>query len=108
MNILIIILLFIGLLFFTGGTLGILRFPDFYSRLHPAGKVDTLATLFMTIAVALYTVTELSFLNLILGLKIIFIAVFAYLAIPTATHALINAGLRAGLEPWTKEEKKEE
>ena len=108
MNILIIILLFIGLLFFTGGTLGILRFPDFYSRLHPAGKVDTLAALFMTIAVALYTVTELSFLNLILGLKIIFIAVFAYLAIPTATHALINAGLRAGLEPWTKEEKKEE
>lgn len=107
MNILIVILLFLGLIFFTGGTLGILRFPDFYSRLHPAGKVDTLATLFMTIAVALYTITDFSFINLILGLKIIFIAVFAFLAIPTATHALINAGLRAGLKPWTRENDKE-
>ena len=41
MDIVIIILLVSGLIFFTGGSVGIIRFPDFYSRLHPALKQDT-------------------------------------------------------------------
>ena len=36
MDIIVCLLLFAGLFFFTGGAVGILRFPDFYSRLHPA------------------------------------------------------------------------
>jgi len=32
------------------GAIGILRMPDFYTRLHPAGKSDTLAQLFIVIA----------------------------------------------------------
>ena len=38
----IIVLLAGGLFFFFAGAVGILRFPDFYSRLHPAGKLDTM------------------------------------------------------------------
>ncbi|MBT8328360.1 MAG: monovalent cation/H(+) antiporter subunit G, partial [Desulfofustis sp.] len=37
MSLLAAILIISGLFFFTGGSIGILRFPDFYSRLHPAG-----------------------------------------------------------------------
>ena len=33
MDIIVTILIVVGLVFFTGGTLGILRFPDYYSRL---------------------------------------------------------------------------
>ena len=47
MDILTIFLLLCGLVFFTGGAVGILRFPDFYSRLHPAGKLDTMGSLLM-------------------------------------------------------------
>ncbi|RLC33721.1 MAG: sodium:proton antiporter, partial [Deltaproteobacteria bacterium] len=32
MNIVVVIILLFGLLFFTGGSVGIIRFPDFYSR----------------------------------------------------------------------------
>lgn len=35
-------LLFGGLFFFVAGTLGLLRFPDIYARLHAVTKADTL------------------------------------------------------------------
>lgn len=41
-NILSVFCLLMGLIFFIGGAVGIMRMPDFYSRLHPAGKLDTL------------------------------------------------------------------
>jgi multicomponent Na+:H+ antiporter subunit G len=28
---------------------------------------------------------------------------FIFLASPTATHAIVDAGLQAGMRPWTKE-----
>ena len=39
MDIVVTLLLICGLIFFAGGAVGIIRFPDFYSRLHPAGKL---------------------------------------------------------------------
>ena len=58
-NILVTLILATGLFFFLGGAIGILRFPDFYSRLHPAGKLDTMG-LFMTMAaMSLYTIVPL-------------------------------------------------
>ena len=103
MNFIITIFLVTGLIFFAGGAIGIIRFPDFYTRLHPAGKLDT-AGLFMTmVALALYSIHEYTVDNLITALKIILIVVFVFLTSPTATHAIVDAGVRAGLKPWTKE-----
>ena len=36
-----IFLLCAGTAFLLLGSIGIVRFPDFYSRMHPAGKLDT-------------------------------------------------------------------
>ncbi|MED6325932.1 MAG: monovalent cation/H(+) antiporter subunit G, partial [Verrucomicrobiota bacterium] len=36
------ILIVVGLVFFLGTSIGLLRFPDFYTRMHAAGKGDTL------------------------------------------------------------------
>ena len=92
------ILLIFGLIFFAGGAVGILRFPDFYSRLHPAGKLDTLGSLF--------NLHHLSLANLLTSLKIVLIIVFIFLASPTAIHGIVDAGVRAGLAPWKKGEKR--
>ena len=35
----------LGLLFFLGAAVGLFRFPDFYTRIHAAGKGDTLSSL---------------------------------------------------------------
>ena len=102
LNISVIILLFFGLLFFTGGTIGILRFPDFYTRLHAAGKLDTMGLLVTMLAAALYALHEFSLATLLTSLKILLIVAFVFITSPTATHAIIDAGIRAGLTPWTK------
>lgn len=89
-----------GLFFFTTATVGLLRFPDFFTRLHATGKGDTLAVFLSLVGLALYEGFSLT------GLKIVVIAIFMFIAQPTATHAISKAGLRFGLKPWTREEDK--
>jgi len=101
------ILILIGLFFFAIGVLGILRFPDFYSRLHAAGKSDSLAAVLVIIGVAIYNLQDPSFGNLLVSLKIMLIAVFIYVASPTATHALTKTALIIGIKPWEKGEKRQ-
>jgi multicomponent Na+:H+ antiporter subunit G len=106
-SIIVTILLICGLVFFAGGAVGIIRFPDFYSRLHPAGKLDTAGLSTTMGALALYTASSFSPADLITALKIILIFVFVFITSPTATHAIIDAGARAGLAPWRKESEEE-
>jgi len=106
MDIIVALFLFGGLLFFTGGAVGILRFPDFYSRLHPAGKLDTLGLLLSLLGLALFNLHHFSLGAVLTSVKIILIVVFVFLASPTATHAIVDAGIRAGLAPWTKGQKR--
>ncbi|NQU04869.1 MAG: monovalent cation/H(+) antiporter subunit G, partial [Calditrichaeota bacterium] len=54
------VLIVLGFLFFTATTIGILRFPDFYSRMHAAGKGDTLSSLLVMAGLALFNLHELS------------------------------------------------
>ena len=102
LNAVVIILLCIGLLFFLAGAIGILRFPDFYSRLHPAGKLDTMGLLMTMSAMALYTLHPLTLNAVLTSLKIMLIVVFVFITSPTATHAIVDAGVRAGMSPWNK------
>ena len=106
MNIIVAFLLICGLVFFTGGAVGIIRFPDFYSRLHPAGKLDTMASLLMLAALALFNLHHFSLGTLLTSLKIILIVVFVFLSSPTAIHGIVDAGVRAGMVPWTKGEER--
>lgn len=96
------ILIVIGLLAFTGGTVGILRMPDFYCRLHPAGKLDSLGLLCCLLGLALYNISDFSWGSLLLSLKLLLVVVFIYQTSPTATHALADCALRAGLKYWRK------
>ena len=89
-----------GFFFFTTATIGLLRFPDFFCRLHATGKGDTLAVLLSLIGLAIYHGVCLA------SLKIISIAVFYFVAQPTATHAIARAALRCGVKPWAKGEER--
>jgi len=104
-NALIIILCLLGLVLFVGGSVGILRLPDVYTRLHMAGKLDTLGTLCLLLGLALYFWTAESHSVLVL-LKLGLLWGFISFTSPTATHAMVDAGMRAGLNPWLKPDKK--
>ena len=99
MEILTILLICAGTFFFLTGTVGLLRLPDFYSRMHATGKSDTLGTLLSLLGLALYTGFSL------ISVKILFIALFVFLTSPTATHALLRAAFDSKVPPWTKDGK---
>ena len=106
MNVVVICFLVSGLFFFTGGSIGLIRLPDFYSRLHAAGKLDTLGSFLMVTGLAIFTLHHFSLNDVLTSLKIMFILVFTALASPTATHAIFDAGNKAGAPPWTKGKKR--
>lgn len=101
-NAIVVLLLLFGLVFFVGGAVGIIRMPDFYTRLHPAGKLDTLGLMATVMALALYNLHHFSLETLLLSLKMFLIVFFVFLSSPTATHGIVDAGMRAGLRHWTK------
>lgn len=108
MTALVILLTLTGIVFFCATTVGILRFPDFYSRMHAAGKGDTLSSLMILLALVLYNFHEMNLANLLVAMKILLIVVFIFMASPTATHAIIDAGFESGIKPWQKETTEED
>ena len=102
MDIIVTIFLIGGLIFFTGGAVGIIRLPEFYCRLHAAGQLDTMGILFTLAALALYLLEDFSMGAILTSLKIVLIVFFLFITSPTATHAIVDAGVRAGLRPWNK------
>ncbi len=98
----VVVLVAGGLIFFLGGSVGILRFPDFYSRLHPAGKLDTSGSVLAMSGLALFVLFPITLESVLTSVKILLIVVIVFLTSPTATHAIVDAGVRAGLEPWKK------
>jgi multicomponent Na+:H+ antiporter subunit G len=97
------LLILSGLFFFFGAVVGLVRFPDFYTRMHAAGKGDTLSTLLITAGMAIQVVQHVeSPVAALVAVKILAIGVFIMLTSPTSTHALMKAGYDDGIEPVVK------
>jgi len=75
------------------GALGLVRFPDFYTRLHAAGVTDTGGAELIILAMMLQAP------NWLVAVKLGFIAVFLFLTSPVATHAIAHAAWMVGLKP---------
>jgi multicomponent Na+:H+ antiporter subunit G len=90
-----------GLFFLTVSSLGIIRFPDFYSRNHGVGKSETLGSMLTLIGLAIYNGFEIT------SGKLLLILLFLVFANPTATHIIARAAFRSGLQPWVLKRQKE-
>lgn len=87
------IFLAFGAFFSLVGGIGLVRMPDFYTRMHGASVTETLGAGFMLIGLMLQAGLTLVAVKLaMIGLLILF-------ASPTATHALAKAALLSGLKP---------
>lgn len=84
-----------GAFFFLVGTLGMLRFPDFYARTHAATKCDTVGAGSILLALAILRAPEPD------ALKLLALGGLVLLSSPTAAHALARAAYRTGLAPLT-------
>ena len=86
-------LLAAGSIFVLIGAFGLIRLPDFYTRLHAAGVTDTLGA--ELILLGLMFQAGLSLVTV----KLILISLFIFFTSPTATHAVANAARVMGLKP---------
>lgn len=84
------------------GSIGLVRFPDFYTRMHAAGITDTAGAELMLIAMALQAP------NWQVVAKLVFIGVFLFFTSPTATHAVSHAAWIVGQKPLVGRELKPE
>ena len=82
-----------GAIFLLIGAIGVLRFPDFYTRLHAVSVCDTLGA--GLVLVGLMFQGGLSLVTV----KLLLIFYFMMFSGPTAVHALAQAALQSKLKP---------
>jgi len=88
--------IFLGLVFMFFGTLGIIRFPDIYTRLQTSSKCDTAGAVALLVGLMVR-----EGLNLF-SLRILIILIFLLLTNPVATHAIARSAAIRGIKPWLK------
>ncbi|SDX61736.1 cation:proton antiporter [Roseicitreum antarcticum] len=76
----------LGLVFFVAGTIGLIRFPDTFSRLHALTKADNLGLGFIALGIAFQadTWTQLALLALIWALALLAAGTVSQLVARTA------------------------
>ena len=83
-----------GSLFAVVGGIGIVRLPDFYSRLHSGGITDTMGAGLILLGLMFQAGLTL------VTVKLVMIFFFLFVTSPTSCHALASAALAHGVRPW--------
>jgi multicomponent Na+:H+ antiporter subunit G len=90
-------LLVAGAFFFFAGTVGLLRFPDVYSRLHALAKADNLGLGCVVLGLALQAE------SLAAALKLLLIWPLVMAASASIGFAIARRAHQLGIAPWRKD-----
>ena len=86
-----------GAFFFFAGTVGLLRFPDVYTRLHSLSKADNMGLGLVVVGLVLQAG------SLAVALKLLLTWLLVLAAGATAAGLVANAAQRSGLKPWRRQ-----
>ncbi|MFP3873975.1 MAG: monovalent cation/H(+) antiporter subunit G [Thiohalophilus sp.] len=89
-----VLLLIAGGLFFLAGTLGLLRFPDVYTRLHALTKADNVG-LGLVVAALMLQADSLSGAG-----KLLLVWLLVLVASTVACHLVARTARQRGVRPW--------
>ncbi len=92
------VLLAVGSFLVLTGGVGLLRFPDFYTRIHAVGVTDPVGIGLVLIGLMLRAP------GWEVVVRLLIILMFMALTSPTATHILAHAARRDGLRAWREGE----
>lgn len=90
------VLLIAGAVFFFAGTVGLLRFPDVYTRLHALTKADNVGLGLVVIGLALQAESWA------LAGKLLLIWLLVILAGASVAHLVAGAARQRGIKPWKR------
>jgi multicomponent Na+:H+ antiporter subunit G len=94
-----LVLLAIGCFFILSGSLGLIKLPDVFSRIHAAGLIYTLGSGFIVLALIVYSGFSL------LSLKLLLIPLFLIFTSPVTGHAIALFAHESGYKPKGKNKK---
>ena len=92
--------LIMGCFLFMAGTVGMLRFPDVYTRLHALTKADNLGLGLVVFGLAWQADSWQA-----IG-KLFFVWGLMVLSSATSCHIVARAALQAGISPWRRDDDK--
>ena len=98
------LLLLGSLFFFLASAIGMIRLPDFYSRLHASGNSETMGLMLASLGLVIY---ELCTGTVLTAIKLIIIFLLVFQEYPFGTHMLGIAALKSGHPVWTVEDKED-
>ncbi len=75
------------------GSLGLLRLPDVYCRIHAVGMIDTAGASFIILGMIIHEGFTL------VSVKLVLIGVFLFFTSPIATHAVAQVAYKSGVAP---------
>ena len=75
------------------GSLGLLRLPDVYCRIHAVGMIDTAGASFIILGMIVHEGFTL------VTVKLVLIGVFMFFTSPIATHAVAQVAYKSGVVP---------
>jgi len=87
-------LLLAGSVFFCISALGVVRFPDLYTRMHAATKGGAFGAVLMLLGVAVY------FLDWRVAMEAVLGVIFIFLTAPVAGHMIGRAAHKIGTPQW--------
>jgi multicomponent Na+:H+ antiporter subunit G len=90
------ILVIVGAAFALVATIGIVRLPDIYSRMHAASKAGTVGSGAMLIALAVFADDPATTLRAVAAVA------FLLLTAPVSAHLLAKSAYSAGYRLWDK------
>jgi len=102
-GIIILIGIAIGLVACSLGVVGILRFPDVYTRLHAETKLTTFGSIFICLAIIAYVLSK--YLEggdaqyLVFGLHTLLALIALAFTNAIGAHAISRAAYRSGIRP---------
>lgn len=91
---LVMALVAVGSFFLTVGTVGLLRLPDVYNRMHATSKATTLGAASIFLAGTVYFGPSGRGLTSLVGI------VFLFLTAPTGAHMISRSAQKMGLDFW--------
>ena len=88
-----VILILIGTIFSFLSAIGLIRFPDVYTRAHALSKGSTVGVLFTLVGTFIFFLLEGYFsIKLFLGIF------FVFLTAPVSAHVIVRAAYRSNVE----------
>jgi multicomponent Na+:H+ antiporter subunit G len=93
------LLIIAGSFFCLIGALGLLRMPEFYTRMQAASLIDTIGAGLLLLGMILQAGFTL------VTVKLVFVGLLLFFTSPTATHALARAARARGVEPVLSDQK---